>query len=66
METVFRLRQSPSNRGVRGGARVYGVRARVNFRSCGWAPKSMLQEPESMLLALESILGVMRWVGASV
>ena len=59
METVFRLRQSPSNRGVRGGARVYGVRARVNFRSYGW-------EPASMLLELKSILGVMGLVEARV
>ena len=32
---------------------------RVYFRSYGW-------EPESMLLELESILGVMGWVGARV
>ena len=43
------LRQSPSNRGVRGGARVY-------FRSYEWEPESMLLEPESMLSEPESML----------
>ena len=33
---------SPSNRGVRGGARIY-------LRSYEGEPESMLQEPESML-----------------